>query len=114
MNKVLNTIRARSRRASAAIEIAVVASLLAVFAALAFNMFMIVYGFNVCDSAARDAARAACSTNSSAAGLIAAQQAALTNTTDGIWVSQPTVANTPTDCQYITTPGIPTEGGWTP
>ncbi|MBN8662527.1 MAG: pilus assembly protein, partial [Candidatus Obscuribacter phosphatis] len=87
---------------SAAIEIAVASLLFVIFVILAFDMLVVVWGYSVVDSAARDAARAAASTSNAAAGLQAAQQAALAHRTDGYFVSQPKVAATATDFIYVT------------
>jgi hypothetical protein len=103
MNTKLKNRKTRTT-GSSAIEVSLVAVLTVIFAILGFNMFMVVWGFSSLDSAARDAARAAASTNSQPSGYQAASQAALTHTTDGYFVSQPTVANTANDFQYINTP----------
>ena len=94
--------RRRYSKGSVTIEIAITALLFVIFAILAFDLLIVLWGYTVVDSAAKDAGRAAASTSSAAAGLQAAQQAALAHRTDGYFVSQPTVANTATDFIYVT------------
>ena len=89
-------------RGSVSIEVAISCILFIIFVILGFDLLIVIWGYSVVDSAARDAARAAASTSSAAAGLQAAQQTALAHRTDGYFVSQPTVANTPTDFIYVT------------
>ncbi|MBA3859874.1 MAG: hypothetical protein C0507_23440, partial [Cyanobacteria bacterium PR.3.49] len=79
-----------------------------IFSLLAWNLVVVVWGFATLDAAARDAARAAANYNNATDGLRAAQQAALAHTTDGYFVTQPTVrgAGAPaTDFRWIDNPG---------
>src|SRR6516164_4377207 len=86
------TIKMRtSRPGQVSVEVAIIGFLLVVFATLAFNIFVAVWGFTILDSAARDAARAAGAMPSRATALQAARQAALAHPTDGCFVGQPRV-----------------------
>jgi len=93
----------RTNFASMSIELAITALLLVIFTVLGFDMLIVAWGYSILDSAARDAARAAASTNTSASGLNAAKQAAAAHRTDGFFVTQPKVTTTtPSDFIYVT------------
>src|SRR5262249_46524248 len=89
-------------RGSVTIEIGITAVLVVLFAVLAWNMCMAVWGFTNLDAAARDAARAAASTNNQNSAITAAQQSALAHRTDGYFVTQPTVARS--EVLWVTNP----------
>ncbi len=89
------------------IEVAIAALLMVIFVILGFDIFIVVWGFTILDSAARDAARAAASTADTTPPYTTARtiatQACLAHKTDGYFVTQPTVSPSPTDFVYVTT-----------
>lgn len=99
--------KAKRKSGIVLVEIAIVSVLLVVFAIVAFNLVTVTWGFIILDAAGRDAARAAANCTDATQGLRAARQAALTHTTDGNFVTQPTVmgSNTPsTDFRWVDNP----------
>jgi Flp pilus assembly protein TadG len=101
MKSIYKTYRKwRKARGVMAAEVAIIGTLMVVLSAVGFNMFITVWGYSTLDNAARDAARAAASTQDKTSAIAAAQQALLAHPTDGYFVTPFTNTGTLPDFAY--------------
>jgi len=83
----------RKTHASAFIEIAISLSVMILLTALGSDLTLITLGMFLNDKACRDATRAAAQQSSSSSALTAAQTQLKVHSTDGIFISQPTLVS---------------------
>jgi hypothetical protein len=76
------------------IEICISAFLMVAIAAFGLDLTLIMIGLSICDTACRDAARAAAQQSTSAKAIQAAQSQLQVHSTDGYWITQPTLVST--------------------
>lgn len=84
----------RKINGSAFIEIAISVGLVVILSALGADVSLVTYGMFLNDKACRDACRAAAQQTNSASALSAAQVQLKVHSTDGNFVSQPTLVST--------------------
>lgn len=83
----------RIQAGSLTIEVSMIAGFLCVMAAFCSNLGLVTLAASVNDLACRDAARAAAQASTSDVALKMAQAAVLAHTTDGYFITQPTVSS---------------------
>lgn len=87
-------IRHSRSRGVAALELAIGSFLMIAISALAMNLSLLILATTINDAVCRDAARAAAQTNNQAAAILAATSQLNMHSTDGYFVSQPTLTST--------------------